>query len=204
MIDHFVAALAEAQTPPSLFNPYGWRPDVLSGGARRQNLADYLRLMARREPTLLLVGEAPGYRGCRLTGIPFTSPQILASGQLALPYRPTPDGFEGQKEATATAVWRTIAPLPNPPLLWNALPFHPHEGERPFSNRTPKREEVELGRPFLDHLLALFPIQTIIAVGKQADQALERWGYAHVTVRHPAHGGQRAFQAGLAQFFSGR
>lgn len=202
MLDDFVAALAEFQTPPLLFNPYGRRPDALGNGARRQNLADYLRLMARREPTLLLVGEAPGYRGCRLTGIPFTSPQILVSGQLALPYRLTPDGFEGQKEATATAVWRTIATLPNPPLLWNALPFHPHEEERPFSNRTPKREEVELGRPFLAHLLTLFSIQTIIAVGKQADQALGRWGYAHVAVRHPARGGRRAFQAGLAQFFS--
>lgn len=128
----------------------------------------------------------------------------MASGQLALPYRPAPDWKDKQREATATAVWQAISHLPNPPLLWNVLPFHPHEKERPFSNRTPTREEVELGRPFLTHLLTLFPIQTLIAVGNQADRALGRWGYEHEAVRHPAYGGQRVFQEELAQIFSGR
>ena len=44
---------------------------------RRHNLTRYLSAMEQSRPTLLLVGEAPGYRGCRLTGIPFTSSHTL-------------------------------------------------------------------------------------------------------------------------------
>ena len=40
---------------------------------RRKNLELYLSDLASRKPTVLLIGEAPGYQGSRLTGVPFTS-----------------------------------------------------------------------------------------------------------------------------------
>ena len=65
----------DAASSATVFNPYAG-VDELSA-MRRHNLSLYLRRMAERQPRLLLLGEAPGYRGCRVTGVPFTSESIL-------------------------------------------------------------------------------------------------------------------------------
>lgn len=36
------------------------------------NLSIYIERMLEIKPTILFMGEAPGYRGCGITGIPFT------------------------------------------------------------------------------------------------------------------------------------
>lgn len=38
----------------------------------RYNLKHYLDYLSGRRVDIMLIGEAPGYRGCALTGIPFT------------------------------------------------------------------------------------------------------------------------------------
>src|SRR3982750_306430 len=66
------------------------------GAARRRaRLAAYLE--ARADAPLLLVGEAPGYRGARVSGIPFTSERQLTGA--------------GPAEATATLVHRLLDEL---------------------------------------------------------------------------------------------
>ena len=203
IIDDFVDQLGETAVPPHTFNQYS--PNQPENAARRHNLHHYLRQMQQRQPTILLVGEAPGYRGCRLTGIPFVSPAILQSN--------IPSGlFEGgnnwqqssewpeiKREASATIVWETLEGMRPLPLLWNALPFHPHQPGMPQSNRTPKKSELAWGRPFLDQLLRIFPINTIVAVGNKAEQALTGWEIAHSKVRHPSHGGKLDFKRGLGK-----
>jgi large subunit ribosomal protein L13 len=62
---------------------------------RRDRLAAYLE--ARVEAPILLVGEAPGYRGARISGLPFTSERQLTGA--------------GPAEATATIVQRVLAEL---------------------------------------------------------------------------------------------
>src|SRR5919202_2284487 len=87
----FVEELAAAEIGTT-FNFYrvGPRANLL-----RRRLADYLE--GRRDAPLLLVGEAPGYRGARLSGIPFTS-ERLGTGS-------------GPAEATATIVRATLFEL---------------------------------------------------------------------------------------------
>src|SRR5262249_10010891 len=91
---------------------------------RVRRLEGYLE--SRRGARLLLVGEAPGYRGARVSGIPFTSERQLTG--------------TGPAEATATMVHRVLAELglQDETLLWNVVPAHPRTGTSP--RRPPGRE----------------------------------------------------------------
>jgi uracil-DNA glycosylase family 4 len=139
---------------------------------RRTRLRAYLA--AHRCGRLLLVGEAAGYRGARVSGVPFTSERQLTGS--------------GPAEATATIVHRVLAELgiEDDVLLWNVVPTHPGTAT---SNRRPTRAEVAAARPFLDELSRG---RRVVAVGRLAAEVL---GAPYV--RHPAHGGARDFAVGL-------
>ena len=141
---------------------------------RRERLARYLD--ERADAPILLVGEAPGYRGTRVSGIPFTSERQLTGA--------------GPSEASATVVHRALAQLgiDDQVLLWNVVPTHPGTES---SNRRPTAAEIAAGRPFLERLARG---RRTIAVGRVAEAAL---GAPYV--RHPSHGGSRAFADGLAR-----
>jgi uracil-DNA glycosylase len=139
---------------------------------RRDRLAAYLE--ARADAAYLLVGEAPGFRGARISGIPFTSERQLIG--------------RGPAEATATIVHRVLDELgvAERVLLWNVVPTHPGTAT---SNRPPTRREVTAGRVFAEELAVG---RRVICVGRVAQAALGGAG-----VRHPSHGGAAAFAAGL-------
>jgi uracil-DNA glycosylase family 4 len=139
---------------------------------RRDRLRTYLEEHARAE--LILVGEAAGYRGARVSGIPFTSERQLTGA--------------GPAEATATIVHRVLAELgvEDDVLLWNVVPTHPGTVA---SNRRPSSAEIRAARPFLDELACG---RRVVAVGRLAASVLDA-----PYVRHPSHGGATAFAAGL-------
>jgi uracil-DNA glycosylase len=143
--------------------------------ARRHRLRTYLE--ARENAPLLLVGEAAGHRGARVSGIPFTSERQLTG--------------RGPGEATATIVRRALAELGLEPdtLCWNVVPTHPHLPGEPASNRRPSRAEIAASRGFLDELARN---RRVIPVGRLAERAVGVTG-----VRHPSHGGAQAFRDGL-------
>jgi uracil-DNA glycosylase family 4 len=132
-------------------------------------------LEARKEAQIILVGEAAGYRGARVSGLPFTSERQLTG--------------TGPAEATATIVHRVLAELglEEQVLLWNVVPTHPGTTT---SNRRPTREEIEAGLPFLQDVAAG---RRAVAVGRVAHAVI-----GGPYVRHPSHGGAGDFQAGLA------
>jgi uracil-DNA glycosylase len=139
---------------------------------RRERLREYLD--AHRSAPVILVGEAAGYRGARVSGVPFTSERQLTG--------------TGPAEASATIVHRVLAQLgvEDDVLLWNVVPTHP--GTR-TSNRRPTNAEIRAARPFLDELTRG---RRVVAVGRLAAAVLEA-----PYVRHPSHGGAAAFAAGL-------
>lgn len=136
----------------------------------------YLR--ARRGASIVLVGEAAGYNGARVSGIAFTSERQLTG--------------TGPAEISATIVHRTLAELGivDDVLLWNLVPTHPHRPGVPFSNRRPTVAESAAGLPFVERVAEG---RLVLAVGRLAQQAL---GAPYI--RHPSHGGAFEFRATLA------
>ena len=204
-IDAFLVDLSYTRLAAAdAFNQYA--PGDRDNAIRRANLRHYLRAMSERKPAALLLMEAPGYRGCRLTGVPVTSRKVMLEGLPALNifgaeagFRDVSDsGFESVNgEQSATIVWGALADLKALPLIWNAFPFHPHKAGQPLSNRKPRRSEIELGSAFLLRLLELWRFDTVIAVGNVARDTLVAEGIDCAKVRHPAHGGKNDFVAGL-------
>jgi hypothetical protein len=61
-IEKFVDELAKVDVPSDAKNP--WDFSNPNNVIRRQNLIGYFKKMHALKPIVLLVGEAPGYRGC--------------------------------------------------------------------------------------------------------------------------------------------
>lgn len=204
-IDRFTTALARVDVSSRACNQYA-RGDRFNA-IRRANLARYLEEIGR--PEILMIGEAPSYRGGRLTGIAFTSETIMLSGianhlGAERGYRKATPGPQRSTEASATMVWGTIGCVEPLPLLWNAFPLHPfHEGN-PHSNRIPTSAELLAGQPFIERLMTMFPIQQVVAIGNHAHRSLEKLGIDHTHVRHPSQGGKRLFVEGVTAMISQR
>jgi uracil-DNA glycosylase len=168
--ERFVAHLASARIGTT-FNFYR---EGRGAKLRRDRLTAYLNEKA--EAPLLLVGEAAGYSGARISGIPFTSERQLTG--------------TGPAEATATIVQHVLSELQLDALCWNVVPTHPGTST---SNRRPTRAEVVEAAPFLDELMNN---RHVIAVGRLAASAT---GAPYV--RHPSHGGASAFRTGLTSLY---
>lgn len=190
--------------PKPCFNPYqGVDPMVDRPNAdriRRENLQGYLESFTHW-PETLVIGEAPGWRGCRFSGVPFTSEAQL-SGALQFCGAPSSRGNRPHAEAAATIFWRVMTGYHPRFLAWNCLPLHPYLPGQPLSNRTPVVDEIRDAAEGLSELVALLRPRWVIAVGRSAQFALEHLGLEGAVVRHPGHGGAKAFAAGMRAIFS--
>jgi uracil-DNA glycosylase len=171
--------------PESTCNFYAGRTGAAA--VRRQRLSRYLH--ARWAAPIVLVGEAAGYQGACRSGVPFTSERQLTGA--------------GFTEPSATIVHRVLGELDREDqvLLWNAVPYHPYSA-RHDSNRPPTRGEVAACQGLL---AAVCAGRRAIAVGRVAAAALGQALDDDVAaVRHPAHGGARAFAEGLRQLLASK
>ena len=167
-MEHLVERLAAAEIGAT-FNQYA------GSDLRCERLLGHLR----RDAGAVLVGEAAGYRGARVSGIAFTSERQLTGA--------------GPAESTATVVHRVFAELglEESVLLWNVVPTHPGTAT---SNRRPTATEVAAARPFLEEIARG---RRVIAVGRLAE-AVTGAPY----VRHPSHGGAARFARDLRAAFA--
>jgi uracil-DNA glycosylase len=169
---------------PDVFNPWSDAdPNDVDGPAapllRLDRLHAYLQL--RENADVLLIGEAPGYRGCHFSGIPFTSERLLVGGSIPGLQ------WQGQRittfdrpiaEASATTVWGVLHSLgaASRVVLWNAMAWHPHKPGALLSNRTPSREEVAGSADVLKTVISMFPEARVVACGAVAARSLSDLG----------------------------
>ena len=198
----FWQRLLQAATP-GVFNPW-LDHDAGTDLHRDAPLARRARLAAHldTDATLILVGEAPGYQGCHVTGIPFTSERLVMAGSIPRVKASEPRLSSRHipwSEPSATTVWGALYELgvAEHAVLWNAFPWHPHKPGNLQTNRAPTPAERETGVPVLEALLAAFPRARVFAVGRTAEASLRDAGHEAEALRHPSMGGAALFRSQL-------
>jgi uracil-DNA glycosylase len=202
----FLAALAQVRLP-GVFNPYADCCHVSdradAAHRRRKNLESFLEASLDCKVKTIWIARDLGYRGGRRTGVPLTDDVHLALvGQLL-------GGIELQRatkgpvvaERTAAIVWKVLVRIHQPVVLWNVFPYHPHEPDDPFSNRAHTAAEREVALPLLKSLIDMFRPQQLVAIGRDAQQALAELETPVAPVRHPSYGGQSEFMASVFKLY---
>jgi hypothetical protein len=188
---------------PSVFNPYSEccpthdRPGA--DALRSQNLIRWLTAALESRVDTIWIARDLGYRGGRRTGLPLTDEIHLNQAGALLGGIDFDRATRGPlvAERTAAIVWKVLARIGVPPVLWNVFPLHPHEPDEPMTNRCHTRAEREATWPLLMALIEMIRPRRIIAIGRDAALALEGINLPLHVVRHPSYGGQAEFIAGI-------
>lgn len=211
--NEFVGRLAELRLEHT-FNPYADRCSVYdrpeAPTLRRDALVAVIDCALERGVDSLWVGEAPGHKGARRTGLAFTDDYALqAHGERwGVELRCPTIGTEKREhtEHTAKAVWGELRRIKERVFLWNAFPLHPHKPGDPLSNRSPRSKERQAGRELLSELIVALKPSLLVAIGGPANEATRKVAPERevVKVRHPSHGGQREFKDAIRELYSRR
>ncbi|MEA1914886.1 MAG: uracil-DNA glycosylase [Campylobacterota bacterium] len=196
MFELFLEKLHKRAHKNSAFNPYK-DIRVLS------NLEHYLtQLYQHYFDGVMLVSEAPGYSGCAITGIPFTTVGIMKQEPheifkydyyLAQEYR----------DVSGQVIWEYLKHKDKLPLLWNAFPFHPYNKYKKLSNRKPNAAEIKQGQWYTQQLIEIFKPKVIASIGRVGQQALMQSleNESIQYIRHPSYGGKADFIQGMDKIY---
>jgi uracil-DNA glycosylase len=186
-----------------VFNQYAETdPDMdIPGGdkVRRENLLTYLE--AFKGAKYVLVGEAPSFHGCRFSGIPFTSEELLVGEKqlawaAAAKFMRSSTFPKPKVEMSASIVWGLLG-LRRDFVLWNAFPWHAHPKGINDGNRKPTHAELSESSLVLQAFVQLYPGAKIVAIGRTAEYALQQIGKKAEYIRHPSMGGKEKFAEGI-------
>ena len=205
-IENFIKQLSEVDDTGKSFT------NIYSEKHLRENLKIYLEYMFnnRTENFKILVGEAPGYRGCAKTGVPFTDEKIL----IWLNENVDDLNFSVSKlptsETSAQIIWQILKQknIDNAfrfknKLMWNIFPFHPYKVGNKNSNRKPNPYELNIGEYFLNELINIFSLKQnqIYAIGNTAAKTIKKINNQSLKfvnrIRHPSYGGKKDCQMAL-------
>lgn len=117
----------------------------------------------------MLVGEAPGYKGCGVIGIPFTDENEMQN-HLGTDQHGYYFGNMNCLQNSAGIIWSAIQARKDGkiPLMWNVYSFHPFGEKGTSSNRKSNKAELLVGKSYLEELIDIFGMkrQNIYAVGR--------------------------------------
>jgi len=192
----------------NVFNPYKDTCSVYdkvdSARVRRKNLSTYLCAVEGIGVNTIWMGRDLGYRGGRRTGLALTDEAHLQDVAEIYPNCAPQKATKGEAvaERTAAEIWAVLRDIQLPPLLWNVFPFHPHEMDKPFTNRRFSKKELEIVNDLNIALIEWLKINRIIAIGQDAAKYAASFGVEVLTVRHPSYGGVKDFRKGMREIYS--
>lgn len=168
-IDKFIEKLSlYSYHNKNCFNP--WKDvdlfvDVPSANIiRQENLLKFLydRLFAE----VIFVGEAPGYNGCRFSGVPFYDEYRLSL--LSSDYKQSSISKNLKKERTSSIVYNNFNLWKNNLywVAWNIFPFHPYKNGYKTRNRHPDSFEIIETIELLYSFLQIYKNSKIYAIGR--------------------------------------
>ena len=206
-IAEFIAKITNRETTDNVFNQY-------SNPIQHNNLFFYLNQALQNKVEILLLGEATGFNGCRNSGIPFTATYNVKKSRHFRNLRSSIflQELKEKREQTSTIFHDFLNKNPDifkKIVLWNVVPFHPHELTGLETNRTPNKQEIAEGREYLLDLFQIFGFKQYYPIGNIADDSLKELKaensiipFDFFKIRHPSHGGKADFIKGMRKIFN--
>jgi len=199
MLEAFLKILSKRRSTDAVYNQY-------EDQKVRNNLRLYYGWLLEHEHNVLIVGEAAGYMGCRHTGIPFTSGNIIYGSYHEI-FRDIGKQIKLERvvsERSAAILWGFFGEDKVIPILWNAFPFHPHKQGQTETNRKPTMSEIEEGKEYLKFVYDIFKPKKLCSLGRVAEKALKELFPLEeiIYIRHPSYGGKRDFIKGMKRTLS--
>ena len=120
-------------------------PWKIENHKQQENLKKFLTKYGE-SAKYILIGEAPGRKGCVKSGVPFCDCNTL---QHLLEEQESKEN--NIKETSAQRIYKTFG---NNFIAWNVFPIQPCKENG--TNRTPKKEELNKGAKYLKDFLDIF------------------------------------------------
>ncbi|MBY5414175.1 uracil-DNA glycosylase [Rhizobium leguminosarum] len=193
---------------PDVFNPYADKcPDydlVDAVAIRRRNLELVVAAAIDSGVNTMWIARDLGYRGGRRTGLALTDEIHLAdhASMMNINQLQRATGGPLSAERTAQVIWQILNAIKQPVFLWNVFPLHPHASDDVMTNRAHTRPEASACKFLLEWLMEKLRPSKVMAVGRDAQNALEQLGFNALPVRHPSYGGQVEFLSSMRTYYN--
>jgi len=202
-----VRKLATTKTSKTLFNPYNElsKPvdDRTAPGVRQQNLRLYLNSHYALHTKMLWVYFSPTYTEAKRSGVPLVNFTTFRKAESVLN---TEKHFEkatkSRKRPSSTVIsstlWSVADELGINPIIWPVIPFYAHVAGKLSVKRKPTPQEINKYKHYLEEILQIYKPEKVLAIGKEAEEAMKILGIEAGYIEHPRRG-KKAFKTAIAK-----
>lgn len=153
----------------------------------------------------LWIGRDLGHKGGRRTGLALTDDNHLPAhlSRWGLESH-IPVKHPNVSEVTAKVIWGELDRISAKVFLWNVFPFHPHQPNQPFTNRTHTASEREVGLSILSDLIAVLKPKRLMPIGQDALKACDSVNHDCTVypLRHPSYGGANIYRRQVQDLYN--